>query len=78
MASAQAAPTSLSSASGNTSAGVASARRIVGAAAMPTATTGYVMARAMGGDAPLIAAMTTGQHILAVLSLPFWAWLLLP
>lgn len=46
--------------------------------AMPTATTGYVMARAMGGDAPLIAAMTTGQHILAVLSLPFWVWLLLP
>ncbi|SUE42621.1 AEC family transporter [Roseomonas gilardii] len=46
--------------------------------AMPTATTGYVIARAMGGDAPLIAAMTTGQHVLAVLSLPFWVWLLLP
>ena len=27
--------------------------------ALPTATTSYVMARAMGGDAPLMAALTT-------------------
>jgi hypothetical protein len=45
--------------------------------AMPTAATGYVMARAMGGDARLMAAMITIQHLAAVLTLPLWAlWLL--
>ncbi|WP_424134612.1 AEC family transporter [Roseomonas chloroacetimidivorans] len=51
--------------------------------AQPTATTAYVMARMMGGDAPLMAAITTMQHIVAVLTLPLWlvilrAWLPLP
>jgi malonate transporter and related proteins len=44
--------------------------------ALPTATTSYVMARAMGGDAPLMAALTTTEHLLAVLTLPLWIALL--
>jgi len=44
--------------------------------AQPTAPTAYVQARAMGGDAPLMAAMITGQHVLALASLTFWAVLL--
>jgi predicted permease len=45
--------------------------------AQPTAPTAYVQARAMGGDAPLMAAMITGQHVLALATLTFWAMLLL-
>ncbi|WP_372491099.1 AEC family transporter, partial [Falsiroseomonas oryziterrae] len=44
--------------------------------ALPTASTSYVMARAMGGNAPLMAAITSNQHILAAATLPVWAWLL--
>ena len=44
--------------------------------AMPTATTAYVMARVMGGDAPLMAALITTEHLLAVLTLPLWVMLL--
>lgn len=44
--------------------------------AMPTAPTGYVMARAMGGDARLMAAIITLQHAAAILTLPLWALLL--
>lgn len=40
--------------------------------ALPTATTSYVMARAMGGDAPLMAALTTTEHIASALTLPLW------
>ncbi len=40
--------------------------------AMPTAATSYVMARAMGGDAPLMAAITSTEHVLAVITLPLW------
>lgn len=40
--------------------------------ALPTAATSYVMARAMGGDAPLMAAITTTEHALAVVTLPLW------
>ncbi|MBC4013942.1 AEC family transporter [Siccirubricoccus deserti] len=43
---------------------------------LPTATTSYVMARAMGGDAPLMAAVITLQHLLAALSLPLLIGLL--
>ncbi|TPG60366.1 AEC family transporter [Roseomonas nepalensis] len=49
--------------------------------AQPTATTAYVMARMMGGDAPLMAAMTTLQHLVAVATLPLWLailWAVLP
>ena len=41
--------------------------------AMPTATTSYVMARAMGGDARLMAATITLQHLAAIATLPLWA-----
>jgi malonate transporter and related proteins len=44
--------------------------------ALPTATTSYVMARALGGDAPLMAALTTTEHLLAVATLPLWIALL--
>jgi predicted permease len=44
--------------------------------ALPTAATSYVMARAMGGDAPLMAAITTSEHLLSVATLPVWVWLL--
>jgi len=40
--------------------------------ALPTAATSYVMARAMGGDAALMAAITSTQHFFAFLSLPLW------
>lgn len=40
--------------------------------ALPTAATSYVMARAMGGDAPLMAAITSTEHFFAVVSLPLW------
>ena len=44
--------------------------------ALPTAATSYVMARAMGGDARLMAAITTSEHIAAMATLPIWVWLL--
>ncbi|WP_431271631.1 AEC family transporter [Dankookia sp. P2] len=44
--------------------------------ALPTATTSYVMARAMGGDAPLMAALTTLEHLASILTLPLWILLL--
>jgi len=44
--------------------------------ALPTAATSYVMARAMGGDAPLMAAITTSEHLLSMATLPVWVWLL--
>jgi predicted permease len=44
--------------------------------AMPTASTAYVMARVMGGDARLMAAMITLQHLASIATLPLWALLL--
>ena len=44
--------------------------------ALPTAATSYVMARAMGGDARLMAAITTSEHIAAMVTLPVWIWVL--
>lgn len=44
--------------------------------ALPTAATSYVMARSMGGDAPLMAAITTAEHLAAILTLPLWVLLL--
>lgn len=45
------------------------------ASAVPTATAAYFLARDLGGDAPLMAEITTAQTLLAMLSLPlavFW------
>ena len=44
--------------------------------ALPTATTSYVMARALGGDAPLMAALTTTEHAVSAVTLPLWIALL--
>ncbi len=46
--------------------------------ALPTAATSYVMARALGGDAPLMAAITTTEHVAAVVTLPVWVMLVAP
>ncbi|MHB0774752.1 AEC family transporter [Halomonas sp. WWR20] len=44
-------------------------------AALPTATSAYILARQLGGDAELMAALVTGQTLLAMLTLPAWlAW----
>jgi predicted permease len=43
--------------------------------ALPTAATSYVMARALGGDARLMAAITTTEHIASVVTLPLWVML---
>ncbi|MGE0231349.1 MAG: AEC family transporter [Flavobacteriaceae bacterium] len=45
------------------------------ALSVPSATIGYVMARRMGGDAPLLAAILTLQTLLAPLTLPLAMWL---
>lgn len=39
-------------------------------AAMPTATSAYILARQLGGDASLMASIVTSQTLLAMLSLP--------
>jgi predicted permease len=39
-------------------------------AAMPTATSSYILARQLGGHAPLMAAITTAQTLLAMITLP--------
>ncbi|UDM07196.1 AEC family transporter [Halomonas sp. NyZ770] len=41
-------------------------------AALPTATSAYILARQLGGDAELMAAIITGQTLLAMLTLPMW------
>ena len=40
--------------------------------AVPTAMNGYVVARQLGGDAPLYAAIVTTQTLLSFLTIPFW------
>ncbi|WP_428604163.1 AEC family transporter [Sedimenticola sp.] len=45
------------------------------AAAVPTASTSYILARQMGGDAPLMANLITVQVVAAALSLPMMIWL---
>jgi predicted permease len=45
-------------------------------AALPTATSSYILARQLGGDAPLMAAIISGQTLLAVVSIPLMLALL--
>ncbi|MCG8426911.1 MAG: AEC family transporter [Chromatiales bacterium] len=45
------------------------------AGAVPTASTAYVLARQMGGDAPLMANLITVQILAAVITLPGMIWL---
>lgn len=39
-------------------------------AAVPTAPSAYILARQLGGDAPMMAAIITGQTLLAMITLP--------
>lgn len=39
-------------------------------AALPTASSAYILARQLGGDAPMIAAIITGQTLLSMLTIP--------
>lgn len=39
-------------------------------AALPTATSSYILARQLGGDAPLMAGIISGQTLLAMISIP--------
>jgi len=41
-------------------------------ATVPTATSGYVLARQLGGDAPLMAGLVTSTSLLAILTMPVW------
>lgn len=45
------------------------------AGAVPTAASSYVLARQMGGDAPLMANLITAQVLLAIITLPGMMWL---
>jgi len=38
--------------------------------ALPTASSSYILARQLGGDAPLMAGIIAGQTLLAVIALP--------
>ncbi|MCH8551170.1 MAG: AEC family transporter [Natronospirillum sp.] len=44
---------------------------------LPTATSAYILARQLGGNAPLMANLITAQSLLAFLVIPLWMWLLL-
>lgn len=39
-------------------------------ATLPTATSSYILARQLGGDAPLMAAIVSGQTLLAIITIP--------
>lgn len=45
------------------------------AAATPTATNGYILARQLGGDAPLMANLIATQTVLAAFTMPFVLWI---
>ncbi|TCO76048.1 AEC family transporter [Chromatocurvus halotolerans] len=45
------------------------------AAATPTATNGYILARQLGGDAPFMANLIATQTVLAILTMPLVMWL---
>lgn len=45
------------------------------AAAVPTAASSFILARQMGGDAPLMANLMTVQVLLATITLPMMMWL---
>ncbi|HET7335310.1 MAG TPA: AEC family transporter [Rhizomicrobium sp.] len=46
------------------------------AGAVPTATNAYILARQLGGHAPLMANIVTSTTIAALLTMPFMVWLL--
>ena len=44
--------------------------------AVPGATSSYILARQLGGDATLMASLITGGTILAAITMPVMLWLL--
>jgi malonate transporter and related proteins len=50
----------------------------VGVASMPSAPASYVLAREMGGDTGLMAGIVTTTTLLALLTIPFWHYLVPP
>ena len=46
--------------------------------ALPTASSSYIMARQLGGDAPLMAGIVASQTLLAAVTLPLAAIVLIP
>jgi malonate transporter and related proteins len=44
----------------------------VGVSSMPSAPASYVLAREMGGDAPLMAGIVTATTLLALITIPLW------
>ena len=44
---------------------------------IPTATSAYILARQLGGDAPLMASIITAQTLMSMLTIPIWLALLL-
>jgi len=49
---------------------------VVMLATLPTATSAYILARQLGGDAPLMAGIISGQTLLAMVTMPVMLWLL--
>jgi hypothetical protein len=49
---------------------------VAGFAALPTASSAYVLAVRMGGDGPYVAGLVTVSTLLGMLCIPFWLWLL--
>jgi predicted permease len=45
-------------------------------AAVPGAPSSYILARQLGGDAPLMANITTAQTLAAMLTMPIMLWVL--
>lgn len=45
------------------------------AASVPAASASYIFARAMGGDAPLMAEILTMQVLAAMVTMPLWIWI---
>jgi malonate transporter len=45
-------------------------------AAVPGASSSYILARQLGGDAPLMANITTAQTLAAMVTMPIMLWVL--
>jgi hypothetical protein len=45
---------------------------------MPSAPAAYVLARELGGDAPLMAGLVTATTLIALVTIPFWHVLTMP
>ncbi|GBF59369.1 hypothetical protein PbB2_03065 [Candidatus Phycosocius bacilliformis] len=50
----------------------------IGVASMPSAPAAYVLARELGGDAPLMAGLVTASTLLALITIPLWHSLTMP